>query len=97
MTHLPIRSKMRVNANSGPLDVSGPRHEPVVPKQSIARDQADLSGAEGLDRAGEQAPDIRAENVARAKALLADKAYPPPTVLREIATRLSRQIEDENT
>jgi hypothetical protein len=76
--------------------VSGPRHESVAPKRPMAREQADLSGAKGLDRTLDQAPDVRAAKLARAKTLLADKAYPPQTVLREVATRLSRHIKDEN-
>jgi hypothetical protein len=82
---------MRVNAKSGPLDMSGLGQEPIVAKPL----PPDLNGARALDHALGQVPDIRTQEVARAKTLLADPAYPPPTVLREVAARLSRQLREE--
>jgi hypothetical protein len=90
---LPISLNMRVNANSGPQDVSCPRRKPAVTKPTKVEDQADLKGVQALDRALAQTPASRSGEVARAKALLSDPAYPAPKVLRSVAARLSRELK----
>ena len=83
---------MRVNPNSGPQDVASLRHEQVVTKPRKTEDPVDLKGAQAMDQALAQTPASRSSEVARAKALLSDPAYPPPKALREVAARLSREL-----
>jgi hypothetical protein len=54
----------------------------------LGEDQLDLGKTSELRRTFSQEPAIRAEVVARARALAADPAYPSTKVLRDVAMRL---------
>jgi hypothetical protein len=86
---------MRVNTDSGPLEMSKPRHHRAAAKPPARGTRADLSATQTPHQALGQLPASRTQRVARAKALVADLTYPSPTVLQAVATRLSRHLMGE--
>ncbi len=67
----------------GQAPTQGPRLEP---------DTAALSGAEALDRAWQETPEVRPERVAQAKALLKDVSYLPAEVVAKIASLMAERL-----
>jgi hypothetical protein len=51
-----------------------------------------LATNETLDRALEQTPEVRADKVAEAKALLDNGTYPPAVIIRQISALLGAKI-----
>ncbi len=88
---------MRVTENGGRLGESWPRHKGEVAQPPTPREPPDLNGTRARDRALPPIPAIRTEEIARAKALIADPIYPSPTVLQAVAARLSRHLRGERT
>ncbi len=56
--------------------------------KSVPTDQISTEGAAFLKTALAQVPEVRPEVVARARALAADPAYPPVSVLRQVAGQI---------
>jgi hypothetical protein len=54
-----------------------------------------VASAPPLRRALEATPESRAAEVARARKLVADPAYPPPEVLKRVAGVLARHLKPE--
>ena len=61
---------------------------------SVKRDNMSLAGTEALDKAMQSTPAVRPEKVARAKALLADPAYPSAAVLNRVTDLLTQHLQD---
>ena len=80
---------MRIEPNKPPvgLDQAAARKAEVKPEP--LSDKADLEASEALDARLESTPDLRADQVARAKALVADPNYPPANVVRQVADKIA--------
>jgi hypothetical protein len=82
---------MRIEPNSEPMGMRGIQSRTPAAQPPVAQDKLDLGAAAKLNRALEQTPDVRADKVARAKALVADQSYPPKAVLGQVAEALASQ------
>ena len=81
---------MRVNQHSelqGMPSVSG---QPRTAETRLGHDRLALSGAEALNRALQQTPDLRADEVARAKELVKKSDYPSAVVTAQVAALLAQ-------
>jgi hypothetical protein len=54
-----------------------------------------LSSASSLKAALDSTPDVRTAEVDRAKALVADRAYPPPSTLEKLSALLAKHLESQ--
>ena len=83
---------MRIEGNSGSPSAANvqaptpPRKTPTEPKH------VDLAKTDALDAALKATPDVRAEQVAKAKALLKDPGYPSAKVVDQVAEVLAKHI-----
>lgn len=51
---------------------------------------------ESLNRSLEQTPEVRADKVAEAKALILDVSYPPAVIIRQISALLATKLGSRN-
>lgn len=58
----------------------------------VMTDHAEFAASENLVRKLEQTPEVRAEAVARAKALLANPAYPDDATVRQVSKILAAHL-----
>ena len=65
---------------------TAPRKTPTEPKQ------VDLAKTDAVDAALKATPDVRAEQVAKAKALIQDPGYPSAKVVDQVAEILAKHI-----
>jgi hypothetical protein len=83
---------MRIDANSELARAAKiqatvpPRKTPTTP------DMVDLGKTDALNATLKAAPDVRAEQVARAKVLIQDPGYPSAEVVDRVAKVLARNI-----
>ena len=83
---------MRIEANGELANAASirastaPRKTPTEPKQ------VDLAKTDALDAALEATPDVPAEQVAKAKALIQDPGYPSAKVVDQVAEVLAKHI-----
>lgn len=82
---------MRVNPNSGPVEVVGTDH-PASPQPRLGQDQLALTGADALNSALAQTPDVRPEKVTLGKGLLSDANYPPDALINGLARLLAAKL-----
>ncbi len=84
---------MRVNPNSElPGAAQVPARAPVQ-APALGQDHLALSQAEGLNRALDQTPAARPEEVARAQSLVQDLSYPPMVLIRKISSLLAIHLQ----
>lgn len=90
---------MRIDANSQTPYVTRPQVQPTpsrpAPASTQGQDQTEFTAADSLARRLDSAPDVRADRLERARALVADMQYPPTSVLRQVAKALTRTGELE--
>ena len=72
---------------------------PVAPKSAVGpapatEDVASFPSATALNQALAQTPDIRADEVARAKELVKQSDYPPAEMVRKIGELLAGHLSD---
>ena len=60
-----------------------------------ARDEASFTTADAIHRVLRDAADVRPEEVARARALVDDRYYPPDETIRRIANLMAMHIDDD--
>ena len=84
---------MRVNPNSEPSVVAGNvgANTPAAPR--LGQDRSAFATSETLSRSLEQTPEIRADKVAEAKALIQDGTYPPAVIIRKISALLANNLD----
>ena len=84
---------MRVDPKSELLGAVGiPAHAPVQAPE-LGQDRLALDQADNLNRALEQTPVSRPDEVARAKTLVQTVSYPPIELIHKISTLLAIHIE----
>lgn len=88
---------MRVTGNSEPSGAAEAQAAKVqVRKARPSKETLALSASEELAGALKQIPEVRAEQVARAKELVNDPSYPSDAVLGKVSGLLADHIQSEN-
>lgn len=83
---------MQVNLTTNPgVSVRGVEQPPVARTAERPVDEAEFSQFEALDRALEDEPDVRAEEVKRARDLFSSVQYPPVQLIHRISRLLARR------
>ena len=87
---------MRVHPNSESAGLNGiPKTERTAARATRPQqDELVLTTADKLNQTLKQTPSVRAEKVARAKALIADSSYPPKAVIDQVAAVLAPHIRE---
>ena len=69
-----------------------------VKAKAVGNDQPQVSfsESESLERSLKGVPDVRADHVARAQALVEDPAYPPRETIRRISNLLAMEINGKS-
>jgi hypothetical protein len=88
---------MRVNPNSEASVVSAIQGRTAAPQPSLGQDKLALTTAETLNRSLDQTPEVRADKVAEAKALVQDGSYPPAVIIRKISALLAIKLDTPGT
>lgn len=87
---------MEVNPNIRAVGVEktfGPALAKPAPKAQAS--QAAFADSEAVNRALQQSPDVRADQVAHATQLIGDERYPPLSTIRAIAHLLAINLGKE--
>ena len=87
---------MRVNPNSETSAVSAPPGRIASPEPRLGQDQLAATATESLNRSLQQTPEVRADKVAEAKALIQDGSYPPAVIIRKISALLAIKLDSQN-
>jgi hypothetical protein len=87
---------MRVNPNSDLLSATEIPARSQAPAPGLGRDQLTLGSTDDLNRALQQAPLARPEEVARATGLVQDASYPPMEVIHNISGLLALYLNTPN-
>jgi Anti-sigma-28 factor, FlgM len=87
---------MRVNPNTETPVVAGTPSSPAAPKPRLGQDKLALS-SDTISPALEQTPEVRADKVAEAKALLQNGSYPPAVIIRKISALLAIHVNSQDT
>ncbi len=83
---------MRIDTNIKPPATTEAAGPTAARKESKDHDRVDLTATDNLNRALGETPDIRAEKISRAKALIKDPGYPSEVVLAQVANVLAGNI-----
>ncbi len=86
------------------MQIDPTNHVPPVPERirksadsaGDTRDAATFDGIQSLKLRLAQTSDVRPEAVARARALIADRSYPPETTIRGIAALLAATADPQS-
>ena len=85
---------MEVNPNIRATGVlRTPVSLPVKPARTASAGSPSFADSEAVDRALQQAPDVRADKVAQATLLANDDQYPPLSTIRAIAHLLAVDLD----
>jgi hypothetical protein len=87
---------MRVNPNSEASAVAAKSGRTAVPEPRLGQDNLALTTTESLNRSFEQTPEVRADKVAEAKALIQNDSYPPAVIIRKISALLAIKIDSQD-
>lgn len=88
---------MEVNTNLSTIGVNGAAALPrSTPAQKMPSDGLSLTNSSALQKALDNAPASRPDMVERAKALIADPAYPSAEVLNAVSWRLAAGLNSQN-
>ena len=83
---------MRIEANRELSSAASVRASTASRKTPPESKQVDLGKADALDAAFEATPEVRAEQVAKAKALIQDPGYPSARVVDQMAEILAKHL-----
>jgi hypothetical protein len=88
---------MHVNPNNFIGQIARTDVKPQTPPESKAvLDRADFNRAADLNRSLQKLPDVRAEEVDRARKLVEDVNYPPPYAMLRIARLLAINLDADS-
>ncbi len=87
---------MRVNPNSELLSATEIPARSLAPAPGLGRDQLTLGSTDDLNRALQQTPLARPDEVARATGLVQDVSYPPMEVIHNISGLLALHLNTPN-
>ena len=86
---------MRVNPNNDTSEIIGGPSQAARRPARLEQDNPTLTSDDKLSQALEQTPQVRAEAVARAKALVRDPAYPPQVLINKLAALLAVHLSTQ--
>jgi hypothetical protein len=82
---------MQINLTTNPgVNVRGVEQPPAARTAERPGDKAEFSQFEAINRALEDEPDVRPEEVARARDLFASVQYPPVQLIHRISRLIAR-------
>lgn len=84
---------MKVNPNRENQSVAATNATRKAAKPPVAPATSDFTESAQLTQKLANAPEVRAEEVARAKALIADPNYPDNTTIQKVAQTLADKIK----
>lgn len=87
---------MRVNPNSEVPSATGVPARAPAQAPALGADLLTLGAADGLNRALEQTPVARPDQVARAKDLVQDVSYPAVEIIQKISVLLAARLDQSN-
>ena len=88
---------MHVNPNNFVGQIARADVKPQTPPESKAvLDRADFNRAADLNRSLQDLPDVRFEEVERAKKLVQDVNYPPPYAMLRLARLLAIHLDSDS-
>ena len=89
---------MQVTSNLNISQVAAPSGTKAAAPSGMTQSQAasQFGGTERLNRALHATPDVRAEKVKRARALVSDPNYPSSAIVRSVANLLASNIGSQN-
>lgn len=88
---------MEINSNMSTIGVNGSATPHLsTPAPKMLSDRVSLTNSSALEQALDNAPSSRPEVVERAKALIADPAYPSQETLAAVSMRLASGLMSEN-
>jgi len=88
---------MEINTNLSTIGVNGSATpHPTAPASKMLSDRVSLTNMSALEQALDNAPASRPDVVERAKALIADPAYPSPETLAAVSRRLAAGLLSES-
>jgi hypothetical protein len=88
---------MRIDTNSELSRVSNIQ-APTPPRKTATKPKmVDLARTEALNASFKETPEVRADQVARAKALIRDPGYPSAKVVEQVAEVLARRIRSKES
>jgi hypothetical protein len=85
---------MEIEFNPGRVPKVEPNQTAARPSASAAADESSFPASAALLDKLKNQPDVRPEQVARAKGLVADLKYPPDDVLDRIAVLLAIRLNE---
>jgi hypothetical protein len=85
--------EVRFNAD-GARVAAVPANKPAERPSKVAEDKAVFAEAAALERALEDTPDVRVEEVERAQRAVGEPDYPPRETLRKIANLLAIEFSE---
>jgi hypothetical protein len=88
---------MRIDTNSESSRVQNIQATTPLRKTVTEPKMVDLARTEALDAALKATPEVRADQVARAKALIRDPGYPSAKVVEEVADVLAKRIRSKES
>lgn len=86
-------SRMKVNPNRNIRETAAARRAPQPDAPATSAATSDFQASTKLAEKLAAMPAVRAEKVARAKALIADPNYPKAKTIRAIAQQLAQHIQ----
>lgn len=93
MTNIANLNSMKVNQHRD-LPSAAPVSRPATTKMSAApAPTTDFTAAANLAEKLAATPEVRADQVARAKALIADPNYPNEATIEKVAQRLAEKVQ----
>ncbi len=81
---------MQINATNNITPIPEPLRRAA--NAAEGRDGADFSGAEAVEKTLRRTPEIRSEEVERAKSLIKDEKYPPDVTIQGIANLIASHL-----
>jgi hypothetical protein len=88
---------MHINPNNFVGQIARTDVKPQTPLESKAvLDRADFNRAANLNRSLQELPDVRLEEVERAKKLVQDVNYPPPYAMLRLARLLAIHLDSDS-
>ena len=84
------------NNGSGPVSRNWPKATPPA-SGATSSEGASFDGAAALNRALADTPDLRADQVERARLLIGNVNYPPAQTIRRIASLLASHLGEKST
>ena len=88
---------MRIDTNSELSRVPNIKAPTPPRKRATEPKMVDMASTEALNAALKATPEVRADQVARAKALIRDPGYPSAKVVEQVAEVLAKRIRNKES